>query len=196
MGSMVSRPKPFSLSLSLSFRYAQGGASFLFLPWSLILWRSNVLVSWFWNSVVVDGLIGGGFNGLIDSGFDMGTRWCWGRLWLVMGLICIWWVDPFDGFDLVLVSYGFDGFDLVLVSYGFDRLFGFDFFFFFFSYGFDWFNLRLVASVLVWLHCFDLLFWLVCWVSRTIIVMFWEEHEEHEEQVLPKKNNEKKRKLN
>ena len=37
------------------------------------------------------------------------------RLRLVMGFICVCWVDPFD---LVLVSYGFDGFDLVLVSYG------------------------------------------------------------------------------
>ena len=38
----------------------------------------------------------------------------------MMGLIYVCWVDPFDGFDLVLVSYGFDGFDLVLVSYRFD----------------------------------------------------------------------------
>ena len=48
---------------------------------------------------------------------------------MVMGLIYVCWVDPFDGFDLVLVSYGFDGFDLVFVSYGFDGLIGFDFFF-------------------------------------------------------------------
>ena len=41
------------------------------------------------------------------------------------------WVDWFDGFDLVLVSYGLMGFE------------------FFFSYGFDQFNLKLVASVLV-----------------------------------------------
>ena len=47
----------------------------------------------------------------------------------LLGLIdSVCWVDPFDGFDLVLVSYGFDGFDLVLVSYGFDGLIGFDFF--------------------------------------------------------------------
>ena len=65
-------------------------------------------------------------------------------------LICVCWVDPFDGFDLVLVSYGFDGFDLVLVSYGFDGLMGFEFF----SYGFDQFNLRLVASVLVLVSLF------------------------------------------
>ena len=48
------------------------------------------------------------------------------------------WVDPFDGFDLVLVSYGFDG------------LIDFDIF----SYGFDWFNLRLVASILVLVSLF------------------------------------------
>lgn len=70
--------------------------------------------------MVVDGLIGAGFDGLISSGFDgfdMGNRWCLVRLRLVMGLICVCWVDLFDGFDLVLVSYGFDG------------LIGFDFFF-------------------------------------------------------------------
>ena len=40
--------------------------------------------------MVVDGLISGGFDGLI------GTRW--------------WWMGRFvRGFDLVLVSYGFDG---------------------------------------------------------------------------------------
>ena len=69
---------------------------------------------------------------------------------LVMGLICVCWVDPFDGFDLVLVSYGFDGFDLVFVSYGFDGLIGFDFF----SHRFDRFNLKLVAFVLVLVSLF------------------------------------------
>ena len=91
--------------------------------------------------MVVDGLIGDGFNGLIGSGFDgfdMGSQWCWVRLRLVMGLIYVCWVDPFDGFDLVLVSYGFDG------------LIDFDIF----SYGFDWFNLRLVASILVLVSLF------------------------------------------
>ena len=42
--------------------------------------------------MVVDGLIGDGFNGLIGSGFngfDMGSRWCWVRLRLVMGFICV-----------------------------------------------------------------------------------------------------------
>ena len=58
---------------------------------------------------------------------------------MVMGLIYVCWVDPFDGFDLVLVSYEFDG----LID-----------FFFFFSHGFDWFNLRLVASVLVLVSLF------------------------------------------
>ena len=48
------------------------------------------------------------------------------------------------------IGDGFDGFDLVLVSYGFDGLIGFDFF----SYGFDQFNLRLVASVLVLVSLF------------------------------------------
>ena len=173
MGSMVSRPKPFSLSP----RYARGGASSLFLPWSLVLWRSNVLVSWYGNSMVVDGLIGGGFDGLISSGFDMRTRWCWVRLRLVMSMICIWWIDLFDGFELVLVSYGFDGFDLVLVSYGFDGLIGFDFLF----------HIGLIGLILdwwllfwFWFHYFDILFWWFCrvyWVLRTWIVMFWEEHE-------------------
>ena len=70
----------------------------------------------------------------------------------MMGLIYVCWVDPFDGFDLVLVSYGFNGFDLVLVSYEFDGLIDFDFFFF--LHGFDWFNLRLVASILVLVSLF------------------------------------------
>ena len=42
--------------------------------------------------MVVDGLISGGFDGLISSGFDgfdIGTRWCWVRMRLVMGLICV-----------------------------------------------------------------------------------------------------------
>ena len=99
---------------------------------------------------MVDGLIGDGFDGLIGSGFDMGSRWCWVRLRLVKDLICVCWVDPFDGFDLVLVSYGFDGFDLVLVSYVFDGLIGFAIF----PYGFDRFNLRLVASILVLVSLF------------------------------------------
>ena len=74
----------------------------------------------------------------------------------MMGLIYVCWVDPFDGFDLVLVSYGFDGFDLVLVSYEFDGLIDFDFFFF---------HMGLIGLVSYWwllswfwFHYFDLLF--------------------------------------
>ena len=63
---------------------------------------------------------------------------------MVMGLIYVCWVDPFDGFDLVLVSYEFDG----LI----------DFFFFFFHMGLiglisDWWLL-----FWFWFHYFDLLF--------------------------------------
>ena len=39
--------------------------------------------------MVVDGLIGGGFDGLISNGFDMRTRWCWVRLRLAIGMICV-----------------------------------------------------------------------------------------------------------
>ena len=67
-----------------------------------------------------------------------------------MGLIYVCWVDPFDGFDLVLVSYGLMG----LIWFWFHMsLMGWSIFFFF-SHGFDWFNLRLVASVLVLVSLF------------------------------------------
>ena len=63
---------------------------------------------------------------------------------MVMGLIYVCWVDPFDGFDLVLVSYEFDG------------LIDFDFFFF---------HMGLIGLVSYWwllswfwFHYFDLLF--------------------------------------
>ena len=102
MGSMVSQPKPFSLPLSLW--YARGGASFLFLPWSLVLWGSNVLVSWFGNSGVVDGLIGGGF--------DMGTRWWWVWLRLVMGRF-VWWV--WYGFGFIWIWWVWFGFGFIWV---------------------------------------------------------------------------------
>ena len=133
---MVSQPKPFSLPLSLW--YARGGASFLFLPWSLVLWGSNVLVSWFGNSGVVDGLIGGGF--------DMGTRWWWVWLRLVMGRF-VWWV--WYGFGFIWIWWVWFGFGFIWVWWV-DRFW----FFFFFSYVFDQFNLRLVASVLVLVSLF------------------------------------------
>ena len=68
--------------------------------------------------MVVDGLIGGGFDGLIGSefdGFDMGSRWCWVRLRLVMGLICVCWVDPFDRL-LGLIFFHMGLIHIVLVS--------------------------------------------------------------------------------
>ena len=81
---------------------------------------------------MVDGLISGGFDGLIGSGFDgfdMGSRWCWVRLRLVMGLICVCWVDPFDRWlgliDCICWVNPFAGFDLVF-SHGFDS-YGFGF---------------------------------------------------------------------
>ena len=65
---------------------------------------------------------------------------------------------------------------MVLVSYEFDGLIDFDFFFF---------HMGLIGLISYWwllswfcFHYFDILFWWVCWVSRTWIVMFWEEHEE------------------
>ena len=137
MGSMVSQPKPFSLPLSLW--YAWGGASFLFLPWSLVLWGSNVLVSWFGNSGVVDGLIGGGF--------DMGTRWWWvwlrlvmGRfvwwvwygfgfiwiwwVWFGFGFIWVWWVDRFGFFHIGLIGLISDFFMFFQNGFGFTVLLG------------------------------------------------------------------------
>ena len=84
-------------------------------------------------SVVVDGLIGGGFDG-----FDL--RLLGRSIWSVIG---------FDRFRLLgrsVWSVAFAGFDH-LISWSFD---GFDFFF-------TW-----VWFIWFWFHCFDLLFWWVC----------------------------------
>ena len=125
--------------------------------------------------VVVDGLIGGEFDGLISTGFDMGSRWCWVRLRLVMGLICVCWVDLFDRLLGLIGCICW----VWLVWFGFFTRVWFFFFFFFTWVWFIWF----------WFHCFDLLIWWVCWVSRTWIVMFWEEYKEHEERCVEGKKH-------
>ena len=122
-----------------------------------VWWVDQQWVWWVWfgNSVVMDGLIGGGFDGLI------GTRWWWmgwsamdligwsavglmGRsiwwVWFGFGFIWVWWVDRFWFFHMGFID---------LISYW---------------WLLSWF----------WFHCFDLLFWWVYWVSRTWIVMFFQ----------------------
>ena len=127
---------------------------------------SNVLVSWFGNSVMVDGLIGGCETKKLILEKERGwgrwfVGWGWDWQWLVVmkqkhEIRGDRWVERFDGYDLVLMGWW------VFIFY------------LFFSYGFDRFNLRLVAFVLILVS----LFWLVCWVSRTWTIMFWEEYEQ------------------
>ena len=124
-----------------------------------------------WSAMGLMGWSAVGLMGLIWEVSDAGWGWDW---WWVL-FVC--WVDPFDGFDLVLVSYGFDG------------LIDFDIF----SYGFDWFNLRLVASILVLVSLF--------WSSVLMDLLGFKNMNSHvlgrtwrtRRTSYSKKNNEKKR---
>ena len=107
---------------------------------------SNVLVFWFGNSVMVDGLIGGCETEKV--GLERGRGWGrwfarWGWDWQLLVVvkqkyeICgDRWIERLDGYDLVLMGWS------IFIFY------------LFFSYGFDRFNLRLVASVLILVSLF------------------------------------------